>query len=163
MGDGGQRGGGATAAKLRSTDFETDPVQLGWSFGAHVEREADGEWIDTVSASGRHALAARTGWWASPRLKLTPLSYYRLRFSAMVEGKAYWMVQFYAAAGRPTASDHYASIYPCDEWRAQEFFFRARHQAAAAGGAALTGDRHGMLPARTRRAGKRCQDPFSDI
>lgn len=119
-----------TAAKLLSTDFETDPVQLGWSLGAHGEREADGEWIDTVSASGRHALVARTGWWASPRLKLTPQSYYRLRFSAMVEGKAYWMVQFYDAAGKPMASDHYASIYPCDEWRAYELCFRARHQAA---------------------------------
>ncbi|MFP4058814.1 MAG: SGNH/GDSL hydrolase family protein [Candidatus Brocadiia bacterium] len=113
-------------------DFERRPAEDGWHLAAHPGQEPEGEWVDSASVSGRHALAVSAGWWASPRLEVEPLRYYRLRFHAMVESKAYWNVQFFDADGELLAADHYSSIYPGDEWRPYDVCFRARHEAAAA-------------------------------
>jgi len=125
-------GAAAPAASFPRSDFEANPAEAGWSLGHHPHQTPKGSWIDTTSASGRHALRVEKGWWASPRFEVEPFACYRLRFAAAAEGKAYWSVQFFDAAGRVLAADHYASIYPSEEWRSYEFCFRSRLKAATA-------------------------------
>lgn len=117
---------------LLATDFESDPQQAGWTLGGHPHQKPKGEWTDKTSVSGARALRVDQGWWSSPRLKVEPLEYYRLAFHAAVEGKGYWWAAFFNAKGEQLDSDHYSSIYPSDEWRQDEFCFRARHDAVAA-------------------------------
>jgi hypothetical protein len=117
---------------LLATSFETPPTLAGWWRGAYPFEKLDAAWIDSTSADGRHALEVRAGWWAGPRMEVKPLGYYRLRFRSTVEGKGYWMTQFYDGQGQLLDADHYSSIYPSDEWQQHEFCFRARLGAATA-------------------------------
>jgi hypothetical protein len=122
----------AAADVLYGTDFEKDPLKLGWWRGAYPNGAIDGAWSNVSSVSGRHCIVVSDGWWASPRFEVQPLTYYRLHFSAMVEGKGYWFVIFYDHAGQPLDADHYSSIYPTDDWQTQEFCFRSRVNARTA-------------------------------
>jgi len=117
---------------LLATSFETPPRLSGWWRGAYPFEKLDAAWIDSTGAEGLHALEVRAGWWAGPRMEVEPLGYYRVRFSAMVEGKGYWMAQFYDGQGQLLDADHYSSIYPSEDWQPHEFCFRARVNAATA-------------------------------
>jgi lysophospholipase L1-like esterase len=117
---------------LYRTDFESDPLKSGWWRGAYPGGATHGQWTDVSSVGGQHCIVVRDGWWASPRFEVEPLAYYRLEFSAMVEGKGYWFVIFYDQAGEPLDADHYSSIYPSEDWQPQECCFRARVNAKTA-------------------------------
>ena len=117
---------------LLSANFETAPRAAGWSIGGYPHERSEAEWTDGTSASGTHALRVDKGWWASPRVGVTQLHYYRLRFHAAVEGKGYWFAAFFDKNGTLLLSDHYTSIYPSDDWQRHEFCFRAHFGAVAA-------------------------------
>jgi len=117
---------------LLSADFETDPLCQGWWRGAYPHERPHGRWTDVVSLSGRHCLEAVEGWWASPRFEVKAYEYFRVRFSGMTEGKAFWMVQFYDQQGLPLDADHYSSFDHSEKWQGHEFYFRARSNATTA-------------------------------
>lgn len=123
----------AGAPPVLNCDLEQDPVRSGWRVGGDSnDRNPRGEWVDTTAPSGRHALVAYVGWWATPRFEVKSFQYYRLRFKSMVEGKGYWVTQFFDADGKPLQSDHYSGVYPSENWRSHTFCFRGRVNAVRA-------------------------------
>lgn len=122
---------GAESSRLLDAVFITDPVLAGWeSSGAYPSGEGgfDGEWVRT---GDRPCLCVRKGLWTSPRVPVTPLAYYRLRFIARAARGGYYAFRFFAADGKELASDEYNSIDASADWQTREVFTQAREDAVA--------------------------------
>ncbi len=116
---------GASEAPLSlAGDFRADPFVAKWT-------------LEPPSALGTAAtwtageIRTRGPRWQSPKFAVEPSRYYRLNVRTKGRPRSMWAAVFFDADGRPLTSDHYSALDPSESWTAQEFFFRARHDAKA--------------------------------
>ena len=113
------------ADAVLKNDFAQDPLAQGWELRGLPNQPFDGAWADVEGQQGNRCLIVRRGWWQSPPVTVQPLQYYRLRFSAKVDGPGHWAAVFLDAAGKEIAADDYDNVYPAADWQTQTFCLRA--------------------------------------
>ncbi|MGA2618660.1 MAG: SGNH/GDSL hydrolase family protein [Thermoguttaceae bacterium] len=106
-----------------SADFAANPLAASWT-------------VEPPSALGTAAtwtggeIRTRGPRWQSPKFAVQPSRYYRLAVRSKGQPPSMWAAVFFDAAGQPLTSDHYSGLDAAAQWTQQEFFFRARHDAA---------------------------------
>ncbi len=122
----------AAAASLLDADFERDPAGEGWITAGRADDQDAPRWVEAADApAGPHALTARTGYWASPLLPVTPGAYYRIDVSVKAEGNGYWHAWCYRVdAEKPETepaiiSGTCSQLEAADAWAPREMWFRA--------------------------------------
>jgi hypothetical protein len=85
-------------------------------------------WTDAAALSGTHALRAEVGAWRSPRLRVEPGAYYRVRFASKADGAALWALESYDSDGRPLDAVEHA-IEASASWAVEGGFARTDARA----------------------------------
>ncbi|HOF87744.1 MAG TPA: hypothetical protein PLZ36_06515, partial [Armatimonadota bacterium] len=122
----------AAAAPLLVADFERDPAGEGWITAGAPNDPGAPRWVEAADApAGPHALAARTGYWASPLLPVTPGAYYRLDVSVKAEGNGYWHAWCYRVDAETPETEPAIISGTCSQleaagaWTPRVMWFRA--------------------------------------
>ena len=125
----------ARAETLLCTDFETNPMTLGWT------TNNSGMAIWTTNLTGGYSITCSNGGtWLSPLINTTPLQWYRLTFRSRAPGivnnpgsigYAYWAATYFDTNGNPIIPDQYASIYQSSDWVTNECRIRAKNTAGS--------------------------------
>lgn len=121
------------ADTILCTDFETNPMTLGWTTnGVGVTT-----WTTNEAFSGSYSITCSNGGtWFTPMLNTTPLQWYRLSFKSLAPGVvnnpgsigyAYWAAQFFDTNGNQLTEDQYSSIFQSSGWVTNEFRIRAKN------------------------------------
>ena len=106
-----------------SMDFLADPLAANWTMEPASALGKTGRWTNgEIRTCGPR--------WQSPQFAVEPFQYYRLAVRSKVQPPSMWAAVFYDAAGQQIASDHYSALDASLQWTEQEFFFRARADAA---------------------------------
>jgi len=119
---------------LINESFQTDPSDRGWAsdkFWAHGD-ETVAEWLDGQDGQGKPCVKVSRGVWRSPKFKVEPLSYCRIRFSSKSAGRGVWIMQCIDADGNDIVADSASGIDVSDGWVRTESFAMTRENAVAA-------------------------------
>jgi hypothetical protein len=118
---------------LVDEDFERDPLAAGWTVvpPRSARRGPTLAWTDSGARSGSHALTSVDGAWRSPRFRVDPFAYYRLRVASKADGPALCAMEFDDADGRPLDLD-WREIEASADWIENALFIRAPVDAASA-------------------------------
>jgi len=106
-----------------SADFLANPLAANWT----VEPPSA---LGTAATWTNGEIRTHGPRWQSPTFVVEPKQYYRLAIRSKGQPPSMWAAVFFDAAGQQLVSDHYSGLDASVPWTQQEFFFRARHDAA---------------------------------
>ena len=87
---------GYTGNIVLSEDFETNPLNRGWTVQIQRKNLEPPQWIDSERHQGKHAIRAVNGTWESPSFPVEAFAYYGVTFYAKTsETGGVWAVAFY--------------------------------------------------------------------
>jgi hypothetical protein len=104
---------------LHSTDFETNPLTLGWGSNAPLS-EMGNAWTTAAAFSPVHSIRAIDSLWYSPIIPVTTFELYAARFRAYASNEGY--------AG---AVPNYKFAYSLDPWAQNVLLFRGEANDAS--------------------------------
>lgn len=120
-------------------DFETDPIQAGWTPHGSARYGTNVLWSTEDPHTGTHCLEVRPTppkrgsiGWESPPFQVEEGQLYRLAFWARTTSPAFWQITFQDATGAQTEGDHNSQIAASDGWAFHEHFFRAKYPGVTA-------------------------------
>jgi len=122
----------AAEGALLSADFETNPLQAGWTPKPGNDEAGAPAWSDALGHGSAHCITVADGTWASPEFAVTPFEFYRLEFFSKAEGLGYWATFYCDEQANILAADCHSSIYKSDDWLKHESCFRAHAKAVKA-------------------------------
>jgi len=121
---------GCEAPPIFHEDFNGVPQDTGWESVALPREEKDCGWEVGPELPRGPFIVVRSGGWLGPLIPVASLEYYRLRFSAQLDGRGYWAAQCHDKDGKVMNSDHYSCVYGTGQWSQEGSCFRARAGAA---------------------------------
>ena len=142
-------GEGEASEPIFTEDFETSPMEKGWTMESYGKGATAGAWVRTTGndktaeqangpttvqpADGNGHLRGTAGYWHSPSFEVEPLKYYKVTFDAWAEQGSVWAVIFFDEEGEKLNVDIYDSIFASDgDWRRQKAMIRVPVDAVTA-------------------------------
>lgn len=101
------------------TNFENDPFEKGWYWDKATWEKKAGKpgtagWVKREDRG--KCLEVQDGMWRSPKIKVKPLAFYRVRISSKSAGEGYWGLLSYDKTDTEIPASPYSEIPASETW-----------------------------------------------